>query len=179
MTAARILDVGPTVPLHNDHGTFQITSFRIEDAGTVAAHVALVAGPLHDGDPLRIASACLTSETFGCDRCRCRHQMQETMRRFAEEGRGLLTYHPPEEGRGAGLYDKIRSFAVMDRRGCASEDAFVALGLTADGRTFASAIAIVRHFGLRSVTLLTDSPAKVRALREAGIAVRVEPAPST
>jgi len=172
MLQAQIVDHTPPVALANGYGRFLLTSFLISEARQPPrTHLALVVGEPVDGVPIRIASACVTAEVFGCSRCDCGWQLDKALRTMVAEDAGLLTYHPDHEGRGAGLHDKIRSYAVMDR-GLTSSDAFDVLEISREQRSFAPAAAIVRHFGIASVTLLTNNPLKVEAFRGYGIDVR-------
>jgi 3,4-dihydroxy-2-butanone 4-phosphate synthase/GTP cyclohydrolase II len=137
--------------------------------------LALVLGDLSGGAPLlRIHSQCFTGEMLGSLRCDCRDQLEIAMQMIAEEGRGVVIYEY-QEGRGIGLMAKLQAYAKQDA-GLDTVDANLALGFPADGRDFSLPIAILRELGINRVRLLTNSPAKCRALFAAGIEV-VAPIP--
>lgn len=173
----RVLDVSETIKLQNSLGQYRLTAYLIEEKPTsVATHVSLAVGEITKGMLVRINSACATSEIFACNRCDCYWQLWQAMSIMQERGQGLLTYHANHEGRGSGLFHKINSYALMDRTGCSTAEAFYELGLPLDVRNFNAATLILRHLGLRSVRLLSNNPAKAEALETAGIEVtHIEP----
>ena len=160
---ARILDVTDPVRLALPEGFFEVTSFLIVEGGRSAAHLALHVGSPSDGALLRIASACVTSEVFGCGRCDCAEQLRRSLRLIAREGSGLLTYHPSDEGYGLGLHEKIRAYAEGGSPESGESHRIC------DIRTFAPAALIVAHFALGSVRLLSANERKRNALRARGI----------
>jgi hypothetical protein len=97
----RVLRVSRSVPFTNSLGRFEVRAFRVQEDRETGTHLAVTHGRLTDPVPLRINSACLTSETFGDGRCDCQWQLWEALTRFTRRGTGLLTYHPAHEGRGA------------------------------------------------------------------------------
>jgi 3,4-dihydroxy 2-butanone 4-phosphate synthase/GTP cyclohydrolase II len=135
-------------------------------------HVALVYGhPEAAAAPLvRVHSECLTGDVFGSLRCDCKAQLSESMRRIAEEGAGAIVYLRGHEGRGIGILDKLRAYALQDG-GADTVDANVLLGHPADGRTYGTAAQVLRELGLPSIRLLSNNPAKAEALRVGGIEV--------
>ncbi len=152
------------------HGTFRFLVFRhVEDL--TKEHVALVLGaPAGDDVLVRVHSECMTSEVFGSLKCDCKDQLDDAMRAIRREGRGVLLYLR-QEGRAIGLANKIRAYALQER-GADTVDANRALGLPDDARSYDAAAAMLVHLGVRGVRLLTNNPAKVDALRSAGIEVR-------
>jgi GTP cyclohydrolase II len=158
---------GP-IPLATSYGTFQVSCFELTSGRT---YVALVRGELDDatGILVRLHSACLTGDTFGSFRCDCGTQLDASMHRLAAEG-GILVYAVDDEGRGIGIVDKIRAYGLQDV-GHDTVDANVRLGRPVDGRDFREPAEVLRVSGVRAARLLTNNPAKVAALRAAGIAV--------
>lgn len=132
-------------------------------------HMALVS-PLTGARPLvRVHSECLTGDAFGSLRCDCGPQLQASLRRFAEGG-GILIYLRGHEGRGIGLANKMRAYALQDQ-GMDTVEANLALGLPEDGRDYLPAAQILRHLGHEQVRLLTNNPDKVVGLQRHGIEV--------
>lgn len=169
----RVLDVSNCIPLRNTLGEFDLTAYLIEEVpGTVTTHISLGIGGPQDGMLFRPNSACLTSEVFGCDRCDCKWQLWQALLLIRERGSGLVTYHPQHEGRGVGLFHKVKSYHVMDTLRCSTAEAFTRLALPADVRCFAPAALILRHLGVRMVDLLSNNPEKATALEREGIDIR-------
>ncbi len=145
---------------------FRAHSFIARDG---IEHIALVS-PLTGERPLvRVHSECLTGDAFGSMRCDCGPQLQASLRRFAETG-GILIYLRGHEGRGIGLANKMRAYALQDQ-GMDTVEANVALGLPEDGRDYAPAALILRHLGHSQVRLLTNNPDKVIGLQRYGIEI--------
>ncbi len=155
--------------LPTQYGDYHVVVARVDDSGVEA--VALVLGELSGSEPplVRIHSECLTGEVFGSLRCDCREQLALAQARIEAAGRGVLIYLR-QEGRGIGLVNKIRAYALQDR-GLDTVDANVALGLPVDGRDYAAAAAVLRYLGVRDVRLLTNNPAKVLALQRHDVRV--------
>ncbi|MBV9328176.1 MAG: GTP cyclohydrolase II [Chloroflexi bacterium] len=150
-------------------GAFKIAVFNVEGApGEVAA---LTRGPLHgDAIPLvRLHSECLTGDVLGSLRCDCGQQLDAALDLIASAPSGVLLYLP-QEGRGIGLANKIRAYALQDQ-GLDTVDANLALGLPVDRRDYAAAAHILLSLGLRQVRLLTNNPAKSAALEKHGVQV--------
>jgi GTP cyclohydrolase II len=157
------------VPLE-DAETAQFVFFR-EGNGFVQ-HVAILIGEREqwpDPVPVRLHSACLTGDIFGSLRCDCGEQLHGCLRYFAEQGGGVLVYLA-QEGRGIGLGNKLRAYALQ-QEGLDTVDADGALGFGADERRYDAAVAILEHLGVDRVELLTNNPDKLRAVEEAGIEV--------
>jgi len=129
-------------------------------------------GALRFDSPMlvRIQSACRTGEVFEATDCDCRWQLRESVRLITERGEGILIYMADQEGRGVGLFDKIRSFEFT-RQGLSTFDAFTKLGLPIDSRDYAPGCAVLHRLGVRSVDLLTGNDAKVRAASAFGLSV--------
>jgi GTP cyclohydrolase II len=156
-------------PLPTHRGPFRAVVFR--DARTDAEHVAMVMGDIAgDAVPVRVHSECLTSEVLGSLKCDCRAQLDRALDLVAERGRGVLLYLR-QEGRGIGLGNKIRAYALQ-AQGHDTYEANRLLGFPDDLRRYDVAADMLRLLGVRSVELVTNNPLKVQGLADAGIAVR-------
>ncbi|MEU1699679.1 bifunctional 3,4-dihydroxy-2-butanone-4-phosphate synthase/GTP cyclohydrolase II [Streptomyces pseudogriseolus] len=167
------------VRLPTAHGTFTAYGFRSTADGV--EHVALVHGDLGDGADVlvRMHSECLTGDVFGSQRCDCGPQLDASLDRIQQEGRGVVVYLRGHEGRGIGLMSKLRAYELQER-GRDTLDANLELGLPADARDYAAGAQILADLGVRSVRLMTNNPDKSDALARHGIDVlRREPMPVT
>ena len=146
----------------------QIVAFRADDDGQ--EDVALLVGAPAGQPPLvRLHSECLTGDVFGSLKCDCGPQLKEALRIIGEAGGGVLLYLR-QEGRGIGLANKLRAYALQDR-GLDTVDSNARLGFADDERNYAHAAAMLRALGIDAVRLLTNNPSKVAGLEEAGIRV--------
>ena len=157
-------------------GTFKIAVFEVD--GSPGEIAALTRGRLiADAPPLvRLHSECLTGDVLGSLRCDCGQQLTAALALIARAESGVLLYLP-QEGRGIGLANKIRAYALQDD-GLDTVDANLALGLPVDRRDYAAAAEVLRSLGLRQVRLLTNNPLKSQALERHGLQV-VERVPIT
>jgi GTP cyclohydrolase II len=156
-------------PLPTHRGLFRTVVFREPKSG--AEHVAMVMGDVGgDGVPVRMHSECLTSEVLGSLKCDCRAQLDRALDLVADRGRGVLLYLR-QEGRGIGLGNKIRAYALQ-AEGHDTYEANRLLGFPDDLRRYDSAAEMLRLLGVRSVELITNNPLKLEALVQAGIPVR-------
>jgi GTP cyclohydrolase II len=166
-------------------GQFRIYGFEGTYAGELEEAVALKMGELRQGPPplVRIHSQCLTGDVFYSLRCDCRDQLELSLARIVEEGRGLLIYEH-QEGRGIGLLNKLRAYQLQDA-GADTVEANELLGFQADHRSYGLAADILRYLKVSQVRLLSNNPDKIRALEHAGIRVvervpcLIEPSDST
>ncbi|MBV8061839.1 MAG: GTP cyclohydrolase II [Alphaproteobacteria bacterium] len=149
------------------YGAFWILVFH-DDAG--AEHMAMVAGTPSDGCLVRLHSECATGDIMGSLRCDCRDQLEQSLTMIEEAGEGVVIYIRNHEGRGIGLANKIKAYMLQDE-GVDTVDANLELGFTSDQREYSTALAILRHFDLKSVRLMTNNKDKVKALQETGIEV--------
>jgi len=135
--------------------------------------VALVKGDVDTakGEPVlvRLHSQCLTGDVFGSERCDCGEQLDAAMHKIEEAGRGVLVYMF-DEGRGIGLLNKIRAYALQDQ-GHDTVEANHALGFAADMRDYSAGAHILSDLGARQVRLMTNNPDKVAALADYGLEV--------
>lgn len=134
-------------------------------------HAALSLGALDPGTPVlvRLHSECLSGDAFGSLKCDCGPQLHRALQHLAEAGAGVLLYLR-QEGRGIGLVDKVRAYALQDQ-GADTVEANRRLGLPDDARDYAAAADLLRALGVQRVRLLTHNPAKVQGLQAAGITV--------
>ena len=160
--------------LPTKHGMFDISVFQ--DPKTEQEHIALSIGlplPLQAPDLkstlVRIHSECLTGDAFGSLRCDCGPQLNSTLELLAKTGCGALLYLR-QEGRGIGLPNKIRAYALQDQ-GHDTLDANLLLGLPADARTYEMCKVMLNHLGIQKVNLITNNPAKIEALTALGLDV--------
>ncbi|MFL5736562.1 MAG: GTP cyclohydrolase II [Actinomycetota bacterium] len=168
----------PTVAVGTPNGEFQLRGFEAPSGRT---YVAVMRGEIGAGDGVlvRLHSECLTGDVLGSLRCDCGTQLEFALRRVAAEGRGIVLYSIGDEGRGVGILNKLRAYELQDL-GLDTVDANRHLGFPVDARDFTEAGQVLRDLGVRSVRLMTNNPAKVDALRSAGVDVEaVEPLPTS
>lgn len=141
------------------------------DVSTATEHVAILIGtPDPDAPtPVRLHSACLTGDLLGSLRCDCGDQLRSAVRQLVAAGGGVLLYLA-QEGRGIGLANKLRAYALQDT-GLDTLQADRSLGFNADERQYLCAADMLRQLGLTRIDLFTNSPQKIAALRGAGIEV--------
>ncbi|MCA9546480.1 MAG: GTP cyclohydrolase II [Myxococcales bacterium] len=154
--------------LPTEHGDFDVRVLTDADG---VEHLALSVGDLEGAEdvPVRVHSECMTSEVFGSLKCDCKHQLDLALEHIQKAGRGLVCYLR-QEGRGIGLGNKIRAYALQNA-GADTVDANRMLGFEDDLRRYDVAAEMLRALGVKSVQLVTNNPTKVEGLREAGIDV--------
>jgi len=138
---------------------------------TGAEHAVLKFAKNNDLQPLvRIHSECLTGDVFGSQRCDCGPQLQEAISQIQENGHGYVLYIRDHEGRGIGLAEKIRAYALQDS-GQDTVEANISIGQPVDDRTYEDAVEILKRLNLKGLTILTNNPEKISALEGKGFIV--------
>jgi 3,4-dihydroxy 2-butanone 4-phosphate synthase / GTP cyclohydrolase II len=152
------------------HGDFRVRGYY--DTRTTADHVAIIAGnPTGEDVLIRMHSECITGEAFGSLKCECGPQLDFALEQIANDPKGgIVIYLRGQEGRGIGLLNKLKAYALQDT-GLDTVDANLALGLPSENREYGAAVSILRDLGVNSVRLMTNNPAKSEFLNQAGIAV--------
>jgi len=155
--------------LPTDYGEFRIIGYR--SLNSSEEFVVLARGDLRKDRPtlVRIHSQCLTGDVFGSIKCDCGQQLRAALELIDREGRGALVYQQ-QEGRGIGIINKIRAYALQDH-GADTIEANERLGLAVDLRCYDQCAEILHDLGLNRVRLISNNPEKVRALEEMGLKV--------
>lgn len=165
-----IVKRGPTASLPTKRGVFKVIGY--ESSVGEGQHVALVMGDV-DGKRdvmTRVHSVCLTGDAFGSLRCDCGAQLDESLRRIAEAGEGVVVYNTSHEGRGIGIIDKIAAYNLQEQ-GLDTVDANRSIGRADDSRHYGVDAQVIHDLGIKSVRLLTNNPDKIEQLRRFGIEV--------
>ena len=181
---SNVLDMGEgqlkllaSAPIPTRYGMFEMHVFHWnafesdESLGLSNEHIALVMGDIcgRQSVPVRVHSECLTSEVFGSLKCDCRDQLERAQTEIARRGAGVILYLR-QEGRGIGLANKIRAYALQ-AMGADTVEANELLHLPVDARQYDVASAMLRELGVDSIELLTNNPDKVDKLRALGVRV--------
>ena len=155
--------------LPTEWGDFQIAAYR--SLITEEEFVVLFKGEMKRDVPtlVRIHSQCLTGDVFGSTKCDCGRQLNQTMQMIEQEGRGAIVYQQ-QEGRGIGIVNKIRAYALQDL-GADTVEANVRLGLAVDLRDYRQCAEILFDLGLCQVKVISNNPLKLQALEEAGLKI--------
>lgn len=158
------LEAVTTVP--TAYGEMQFRGYIDNETG--AEHVAIVSGcPDKENTIVRIHSECLTGEAFGSLKCECGPQLHFALEQIAEHG-GVVIYLRGQEGRGIGLVNKLKAYALQEK-GLDTVDANLALGFPEEAREYGAAIAILTEMDVRGIILLSNNPEKVDCFNDTDI----------
>jgi GTP cyclohydrolase II len=165
-----LVELYAEAPLPTRHGLLRAIVFR--EKGTDKEHVVAIKGDLRgqEGVLVRIHSECLTSEILGSLKCDCREQLEQALDLIGRSERGAVIYLR-QEGRGIGLGNKIRAYALQ-ARGADTYEANRALGFGDDLRRYDIAAQMLKQLGVKSIELLTNNPLKIKGLEAEGVVVR-------
>jgi 3,4-dihydroxy 2-butanone 4-phosphate synthase/GTP cyclohydrolase II len=165
----RLVERQAEAQLPTPHGPFRAVGYESTDG---RQHVALVLGEIGHGEDVlvRVHSECLTGDVLGSLRCDCGTQLDLALARIAEEGRGAVVYMRGHEGRGIGLIQKLRAYALQEE-GFDTFQANLELGLPADARDYGIGAQILADLGVQSMRLLSNNPAKRAGLEGYGLRV--------
>ncbi|WP_394940948.1 GTP cyclohydrolase II [Psychromicrobium sp. YIM B11713] len=159
---------GPVVQLPTAHGIFQAQAWH--ETGSGIEHLSvLVPVPVGATPLVRVHSECLTGDVFGSYRCDCGEQLDYALDQVQQHG-GAVIYLRGQEGRGIGLSNKLRAYALQEA-GADTVEANEQLGLPVDARSYGAAAAILRELGFQTIALLSNNPVKAERLRALGIEV--------
>ncbi len=165
----RLVDVVAEATMPTDYGDFKIKVYK--NKRDDYDHIALVKGDNFEDETtlVRVHSECMSGDTFGSQRCDCGHQLHNSMKMIEENGKGVLIYLR-QEGRGIGIVNKIKAYALQDK-GLDTVEANLALGHSADPRDYGIAAQILKDLNINKVRLITNNPGKKIGLKNYGIEI--------
>lgn len=169
MRTERLVRRGAETVLPTDYGDFRLIVY--ENDVDKLNHVALIRGEIHPDEAIlvRVHSECLTGDVFGSKRCDCGPQLEKAMAMVAECGKGVILYMQ-QEGRGIGLLNKIKAYALQDQ-GCDTVEANLRLGFKPDLRDYGIGAQMLADLGVRKMRLMTNNPTKIVGLEGYGLEV--------
>ncbi len=164
-----IIERGETVAMPTEWGNFNITVFKQMSNGL--EHIALTKGEWAEDEPvlIRVHSSCATGDILGSCRCDCGAQLHTAMQMVEREGKGAVVYLM-QEGRGIGLFNKIRAYKLQDE-GFDTVDANIELGFQPDERDYGVGASIIRELGIKNMRLMTNNPTKRIGLEGYGLSI--------
>lgn len=155
--------------LPTEFGEFRIAGYR--SLTSSEEFVCVYMGNLNSGAaaPVRIHSQCLTGDVFDSTKCDCGPQLQRAMQTIAEAGRGAVVYQH-QEGRGIGIINKIKAYALQDE-GADTIEANTRLGLGVDLREYDQCVEILKDLGLKRIKFMSNNPDKIKAIKDGGLEI--------
>lgn len=168
-TLVRTVEKVADARLPTEFGEFRIAGYK--SLTSDEEFVCIYKGDLKENAaiPVRIHSQCLTGDVFHSIKCDCGPQLQHAMETIEKEGRGVIVYQQ-QEGRGIGIINKIRAYALQDE-GADTIEANLRLGLDVDAREYHQCVEILRDLGVRKVKAMSNNPEKLQAMRDGGLEI--------
>lgn len=168
-TEQQLVEKGVKVKLPTQYGSFDLIPFKQLSNGL--EHVALIKGEFTEKEPvlLRVHSSCVTGDIFGSKRCDCGQQLEKALEAIEKEGKGVLIYMN-QEGRGIGLFNKIKAYKLQEE-GMDTVEANRVLGFEDDERDYGVGAQIIRELGIRKIRLMSNNPIKRVGLEGYGLEI--------